>query len=66
MLDLLIARQQFREIERGADFTDTLTGVARARNVIQKIIQKIGDRMFVEGLDAFINHQFDLPVRLSQ
>ena len=66
MLDLLIARQQFREIERGADFTDTLTGVARASNVVQKIIQKIGDRMFVEGLDSFINHQFDLPVRLSQ
>ncbi len=66
MLHLLIARQQFGEVERRTDLTDALAGRAGPRNVIQQVVQEIVDRVLVERLDALVDDELDLPVRLRQ
>jgi hypothetical protein len=66
MLNLLVTWQEFFKIERSPNFTDAFTGIARSGNVVQEIIQEIGNRVIVECFDPFIDHHFHLPIGLSQ
>ena len=47
LLDLLVARQQLRQIERRANIADALAGSAGTRDVVQQVIQQVVDRMLV-------------------
>ena len=66
VLHLLVARQQFGEIKRRTNLADAFAGGARSRNVIKQVVEEIVDRVLVEGLDALVDHELDLPVRLRQ
>ena len=66
MLNLFITRQQFRQIERGSNLTDSLTGGAGSGDVVKKVVQKVIDRLVIEHLDTLIDNPFDLPVRLTE
>ena len=66
LLYLLVARQQLGKVERGADFADALAGRAGPCHVIQQVVQEIVDRVLVERIDTFVDHELDLPVRLCQ
>ena len=66
MFDLLVARQQFSQVERRADLADTLARRARSRDVVQQVIEQIIDRMLIESLDAIVDDAFDLAVGLAQ
>ena len=66
VLHLLVARQQFGEVKRRTNLADAFARGARSRNVIKQVVEEIVDRVLVEGLDALVDHELDLPVRLRQ
>ena len=66
MLHLFVTRQQLSQVERRANFANTLTGGAGTRDVIQEIVQQVVNRMRVVNLQAAIDDVLDLPVALSQ
>ena len=66
IFDLLVARQQFGQVERGADLADAFPGSARAGDVIKQVVDQVVDRVFFEGEQALIDDVLDLPVRLTE
>ena len=66
MFDLLVAGQQLFEIEGRAYRTDTLARTARARHVVEQVVEKVIDRVVVVREQTFVNNVLELPVGLPQ
>src|SRR5690606_15038269 len=66
VLHLLVARQQLRQVEGRAYLPDALAGRARARDVVEEIVQQVGDGMLVESLGPFVDQELDAAVGLPE
>ncbi len=66
MLQLLVAGQEFRQVERRPNFLYPLARGAGASDVIQHVVQQIVDGMRCKRLDALVDDALDSSVRLTQ
>ena len=63
---MLVARQNFGEIEGSPNLADARACIAGTRDVIEQVVEQIGYRMLVEGRRAEIDHVLQLAVDLAE